>query len=227
MTAHRATEIGSEHKSLVNTIVEYLESQILEGLLEPGQRVIEQQICDQLKVSRVPLREAFRILENRGFLVREPRKGVTVTSLSLKEAIDIYTIRANLESLSTYLAVKKGDPKLVEELKRLHNEMIAVSSSGDVMLYMALDSQFHETLNNACDNGRLIEMITIFVKNTARYRMEVISQPGKLEQSIKNHAMLIRSIEEGNAEKAERLRKETILSNIPILEQMFREDNKK
>ena len=67
MTAHRATEIGAEHKSLVNTIVEYLESQILEGLLEPGQRVIEQHVCDQLKVSRVPLREAFRILENRRF----------------------------------------------------------------------------------------------------------------------------------------------------------------
>ena len=213
--------VGIEHKSLVAAIVEKLEAQIISGALRPGERIVEQHLCELLGVSRSPVREAFRILENQGFLVNRARKGVSVARATLKEARDIYTIRASLESLATFLAVKRGDPGLVRRLKELHREMARVIAEGDEKAYTRLNDLFHETLIDACDNQQLIQMLSVFAKHTARYRKEVLSIPGKLDESLKKHEMLIRSIEYGDAEGAERIRRNSILANIPLLEQRF------
>ncbi len=213
--------IGNAHKSLVAGIVEHLEAQIINGALRPGERLVEQKLCDQYAVSRSPLREAFRILENQGFLTSRARRGVTVAATTLKEAVDIYTIRANLESLATCLAVKRRDPQLIRKLKELHARMERVVERRDVATYYRLNAEFHETLIDSCGNERLIQMLTMFAKHTARYRKEVMSMPGKLAASLEKHATLIRSVESGDAEGAERLRKNDILANIPLLEQRF------
>jgi len=212
---------GIRHKSLVQAIVENIEEKILKGELKPGERLVEQAMCEELGVSRSPLREAFRILENQGFLVNEARKGVSVAKLSLKEAIDIYTIRAKLESLATRLAVESGNKTLAEKLDKLHNEMSALVKEGNLAGYSRLNAEFHETLIRACGNDHLIGMLELFNKKTLRYRMEVLSTPGKLEESLRKHAQLIESIKNGNARDAERIREESILANIPLIKNMF------
>lgn len=212
---------GIAHKSLVAAIVEKLEAQIISGELKPGERIVEQKLCEQYGVSRSPIREAFRILENQGFLVNRARRGVSVARATLKEARDAYTIRANLESLATFLAVKRKEPGLVERLKELHREMARMVEQGDEKGHARLNDRFHEVLINACGNEQLIQMLMVFAKHTARYRKEVLSIPGKLDESLRKHEMLIRSIEYGDAEGAERIRKNSILANISLLEQRF------
>lgn len=216
-----------EFKSLVSTIVEELEKQILNGELKPGERIGEQRLCEQLGVSRSPVREAFIILESQGFLIREARKGATVAMATLKEAIDVYTIRANLESLATYLAVKNNKPGLVQELKELNKQLEQVHFSGNEKEYFMLNEKFHETLINECGNQQLIQMLNVFAKQTARYRKMVLSIPGKIEESIKRHERLIKSLEYGDAEGAEKIRKESILANITLLVQRFEENEEK
>lgn len=210
-----------KHKSLVDTIVEEIESRIVRGELKPGERLIEQVMCDQLGVSRSPLREAFRILENRGFIVNNARKGVFVSELTAKDAIDIYTIRANLESLAIYLAVKNDDGTLADKLSYINSEMIKYAESGDTWNYSKNNQYFHETLINASNNKRLIEMLTIFGKQTVRYRTEVMFSKGKMEESIKKHEEIIQSIRLGDAEAAEIMRKKSILKNIDIVLKLF------
>ena len=225
MTQPAGERSGIEHKSLVAAIVEKLEKQIISGELKPGQRIVEQKLCEQLGVSRSPVREAFRILENQGFLVNQARRGVSVARASLKEARDAYTIRANLESLATFLAVKRQEPGLVERLRELHREMARMVELGDEPGHARANDAFHEVLINACDNEQLIQMLTVFAKHTARYRREVLSMPGRLEESLKKHELLIRSIAYGDAEQAERIRKDSILANITQLEQRFDREN--
>ncbi len=212
---------GIIHKSLVETIVDDIESRIVKGELKPGERLIEQVMCDQLGVSRSPLREAFRILENRGFLVNNARKGVFVSELSAKDAIDIYTIRANLESLAIYLAVKNDDGTLADRLSAINSLMIKYAESGDFWNYTKSNQHFHETLINASNNQRLIEMLTIFGKQTVRYRAEVMSTKGKIQDSIKKHEDIIQSIRLGDPEAAEIMRKKSILKNIDIALKLF------
>lgn len=212
---------GILHKSLVQAIVEDIESKILKGELKPGERLIEQVMCDQLDVSRSPLREAFRILENQGYLVNKARKGVFVSGLSKKEAVDIYLIRANLESLAAYLAVKKDDGTLAGQLKEIHEKMKHCAQVGDAWQYAGLNEEFHNIFVFACGNGRLIEMLQIFSKQTFRYRTEVMLSPGKMEESLRKHELIIESIERGDASEAERHRKESILANIALVEKLF------
>jgi DNA-binding GntR family transcriptional regulator len=205
------------HKSLVEYIVDNIEQQIIDGALKPGERIIESALCKKLNISRSPIREACRIMESRGYVVRIPRRGVFVAQVSPQEAEDIYRIRANLESLATYLAVKNMDPETLNQMKALHRKMIKLAEKENISGYYRSNLKFHKVLINACGNKRLIQMIDTFVKQTRRYRVEVLSIPGRLKASIENHEKIIRSIEQGDAEQAELLRKNTILNNIPKL----------
>ena len=210
-----------KHKTLVESIVEDLQDKVIKGHLEPGQRMVEAELCQKMGISRSPLREAFRILESQGFLAHEPRKGMHVSRVSIEELENIYVIRANLESLATNLAVKNGDPQILDELRRLHREMIRVAQEGDTGAYHKLNLKFHEVLTEASLNQRLTELIDNFVKQTNRYRIVVFSTPGKLQASIQNHGDIIRSFEKGDAEEAERMRRAAILNNIAVLREHF------
>jgi len=213
-------------KSLVTFITEDLEEKILAGKLKPGQRLIEAELCKAYGVSQTPLREALRILESQGYVRHEPRKGVTVTKIDLEDIEEIYRIRANLESLAHFLAVKKFDPKVLDQLKKLQKQMVAEVKKKDVKAYFTLNLKFHELLINACRNKRLISMIENFVKQTKRYRIDILKSPEGLKRSLDAHDKIIRSIEERDAENAERVRKESILGNIAIFAKKFREGDK-
>ncbi len=212
---------GLIHKSLVQTIVETLEAKIIEGELKPGERLVEQTMCDMLGVSRAPLREAFRVLENHNFLENRQRKGVYVSTLSLKEAVDIYRIRASLESLAAYQAVKEAGAALADELRAINEQMEDAAAKGEHERYVENNLKFHEILVLACGNDRLIDMLRRFNKHTARYRLHVMKTPGKVNESIERHEDLIDAIARGDAEGAERIRKTAVLANIPLLEKTF------
>ena len=217
------------HESLVHQVVQGLEKKILEGTLKPGERIIEEDLCRTLGVSRSPVREAFRLLESEGFVFHEPRKGISVTRVTPEEAEDIYLIRAYLESLATYLAVKKQNPKVLEELKDLHGQMTKTAAKKNKNAYQQLNTEFHQVLVNACENKRLIQLINTFEKQTLRYRLEATSVPNWMSSSIKIHEDLVRAFEMGNAEKAEQIRKKGILSHIqrfsPLSKEKRREDS--
>lgn len=210
--------IGHVHRSLVETIVENLETLIISGKIKPGERIIEQKLCEEFGVSRSPLREAFRILEKNGFLNSVARKGVSVTEISRKEGVDIYTLRANLESLAVYLAVKNRTPEFINEIKTLHNKMKKYVEKNDVKTYMKLNRDFHKAIIQASNNEKLIDQLEYFAKLSRRYRHVVFSSPGKLEESIIKHEILIESIERGDGDFAEKHRKEDILKNIELIE---------
>jgi DNA-binding GntR family transcriptional regulator len=203
-----------QHKSLVDQIVQGLEKRILEGSLKPGERIVEDALCRTLGVSRSPLREAFRILESMGFVTREPRKGISVATITPQEAEDIYQIRAHLESLAIRLAVKKQSPEILNRLRKLHRQMRDAAAKDNTNAYFALNLKFHEILTTACENKPLIHLINTFSKQTMRYRLEAIAAPGWMVSSLKTHEAMIKLYESGNAEKAEEVRRMGVLNHL-------------
>ena len=216
-----------KQKSLAEHIVEELEKKIVDGALQPGQRIIEEALCKTLGVSRSPVREAFQILESRGFVVREPRKGISVARSTQREAEDIYRIRASLDGLATSLAVEKQTPEFLKKLKKMHEQMIRAAEKENVAAYQRLNEKFHGLLINACENPRLIQLIQNFDKQTIRYRMAVSSGPGWMRNSTKIHAAIIVSFEAGDAEAAERIRKNSILGQIERFSEIFKNGEEK
>jgi len=201
-------------KSLAEHIVEDLERRIIAQTLEPGQRIIEESLCKTFGVSRSPVREALQTLESQGFVVREPRKGISVAKITPREAIDIYRIRACLEGLALSLVVLNSTPALLKKLKNLHTQMIRASQEENGKAYSNLNERFHDLIIMACKNERLIQLIRTFDKQTMLYRLAIVNSPGWMTNSTKIHGALITAIEAGDAEAAERIRKKSILGQI-------------
>ena len=210
-----------KQKRLAEHIVEELEARIIDGTLRPGQRIVEETLCKSFMVSSTPLREAFQILESRGFVVREPRRGIFVARISLREVEDIYRIRAGLEGLAMSLAVRHQTPELLDELKKLHEKMIRTAGKGDERAYQKLNRKFHETIVDACGNPRLIQLIRTFDKQTTRYRIAVMSGPGWMDNSTRIHTDVIAAFESGDAEAAERIRRGDVLNQINRFSEIF------
>jgi DNA-binding GntR family transcriptional regulator len=211
-----------KQKSLPEHIADDLERKILAGTLKPGQRMIEEALCRAFGVSRSPVREAFQVLESQGFVVREPRKGVSVAKVTPQEAADIYQIRASLEGLATALAVQRRTPALMTQLKQAHQELRRAAGQDNLRAYQRLNRRFHELVIGGCGNPRLIQLIRAFDKQTLRYRLAVRSAPGWMANSMRLHALTMASFEAGDAEKAERIRKEAILSQIDRFPDLFK-----
>lgn len=214
-------------KSLAEHIVEDLEKKIIDGTFQSGQRIIEEALCKTLGVSRSPVREAFQILESRGFVVREPRKGVYVARSTQREAEDIYRIRASLDGLATSLAVEKQTPQLLKQLKNMHEQLIRAAEKENSASYQQLNAKFHDLLINACNNQRLIQLIRNFDKQTIRYRMAVTNRPGWMAHSTRLHAAIIAFFEAGDAEAAGRIRKNSILGQIERFSEIFKNGEEK
>jgi DNA-binding GntR family transcriptional regulator len=209
-------------KSLADHIVEDLEQKIIDLTLKPGQRLIEEALSKTFGVSRSPLREAFQILESRGFVVREPRKGISVARSTPQEAENIYRIRACLDGLATSLAVQNHTPEFLKKLKRMHGQMIKAAEKGNEAAYHQINQRFHELIINACNNELLIQLIRNFDKQTMRYRLTVMSGPGWMANSTKLHTAIIASFEVGDAEAAERVRRNSILGQVNRFSEIFK-----
>lgn len=200
-----------KHKSIVERLVEELENRILKGQLEPGQKIPEEALCEEWQVSRASLREAFRILESQGFVVREPRRGVRVTVITPEWVREIYQVCASLESTATRLAVERQDPKVIKKLRSLHKRMLNAHAKNDVKGYTRLNQEFHDTIIQGSGNDFLVHMLSPINKMTKRFRCEVLTVPGRIPRSLASHEHIIGLFERNEAEEAESLRKETIL----------------
>ena len=214
-------------KSLAEHIVEDLEQKVVGGVLAPGQRIIEEALCKTYGVSRSPVREALRVLENQGFVVREPRRGISVATITPREAEHIYRIRASLEGLATALAVQNQTPELLGKLKDLHQQMMRAAEKKNIKAYQILNQQFHELIVGASGSPRLIQLIQSFDKQTMRYRLAVTHAPGWMTKSTRLHAATIASFEAGDAEAAERLRRQAILGQIEQFPDIFKDGEKR
>jgi DNA-binding GntR family transcriptional regulator len=214
-------------KSLAEHIVEDLERKIIDRTLQPGQRIVEEGLCKAFGVSRSPVREAFQILENRGFVVREPRRGISVARITRQEAEDIYRIRASLDGLATSLAVRNRTPELLAKLKKMHEQMIRAAERKNGSAYQNLNQKFHELIVQSSGNQRLIQLIRNFDKQTIRYRLTVMSGPNWMDNSMKLHAAIVEACEAGDAEAAGRIRKESILSQLEQFPEIFKNGEEK
>ena len=210
-----------KHKSLAEHIVQELEAKIIDETFMPGQRIVEETLCKTFKVSHSPVREALQILESRGFLVREPRRGFTVVRITIEEVEHIYRIRASLEGLAMSLAVLYRTPKLLSKLMRMHEKMILVAEEGKDKVYQGLNYKFHEMIVSACGNPRLIQLIRTFDRQSARYRVAVMIGPGWMENSARIHKAIITAFEAGDADAAERIRRDVILNQIKRFSAIF------
>ncbi len=192
------------------TAFEILRHAILSGKLEPGQRLVERELANQLGISRTPIREAIRKLELEGLVTHIPRKGVIVTKVSLNEVIEIFTIRAALEGVAARLASENITPKIASKLKMLVDQMDKAIEEGEQEKFRDLHLKFNDIIYKAANSPRLYQMIQTFVEYIASYTQKGYSHPGRMQEAAREHRTIVEAITSGNSILAEKLAKEHI-----------------
>ena len=192
----------NEYLPLRDVVFNTLRKAILRGELKPGERLMEIQLANKLGVSRTPIREAIRTLEQEGLVLMIPRKGAAVAQITEKNMQDVLEVRKALEELSVQLACERITPEQVEEMKMAAEDFRKVLKSGDVTKIAEADVKFHDIIFAATNNQRLITLLNNLREQMYRFRVEYLKQKECYPQLLEEHDKLIALISGGEVEEA-------------------------
>lgn len=150
------SEVRLDNRMLSDQVESYLQGELVAGRLKQGNRINEAVLARHLGISRNPIREAIRRMEERGLLVSVPRRGTFVRSFSLKDIDDIFSFRCMVEGF----AIEQGLPAMtdddIEDLAAIVREMEAAAAAGDEALLVERDVAFHHKLCSLSGNGQTL-----------------------------------------------------------------------
>lgn len=195
-----------EFMSKRSLVEDAIKRAIHEGSFAPGQKLNLDEIARQLKVSRTPVREAFRALELQGYLRVEPCVGTIVLGLEPQEITEIYTIRLNLEGLATRLAVPNITGEDLRGLEESLDQITALDPANSE--YTQIDrfnQSFHFGIYERGKNRRLLEMIRSLWESVVRYRARNTQIEGFLARSTQDHRAILDAIRRKDSQQAEAL----------------------
>jgi len=198
-------------------VFETIREAIISGDLKPGERLMEVQLAEELGVSRTPVREAIRKLELEGFLIMLPRKGAYVAEISLKDIIDVFEIRAALDSLAAGLAAERITDEELEDLERSLLSVVESADQNDLDGIVDTDTSFHDIIYKASRNERLIQIINNLREQIQRFRTTSLAFPGRMQIAVDEHRKIVEAISERNVSLAQSLAQEHIESAENIM----------
>jgi len=188
--------------SLTTIVLQELERMILTGELEPGERINEKALAASQLVSRGPIREACRRLEQAGLVEIIVNRGVFVRKLKPKDAADLCDIRASLSALIGRLLASGLTADQMATLKDMVERMEAAAAAGDVEAYYPLNVEFHDTLLRFTGNERLAAMCAAIDKELYLFRRRSLHVGIGLDRSLAEHRGMIAALEAGDAQIA-------------------------
>ncbi|GHJ39344.1 GntR family transcriptional regulator [Streptomyces sp. TS71-3] len=141
--------------SLVSLAAQSIRNRILAGGFQPGERLFEERLTDELAISRPPLREALRLLENEGLVTSQPRRGAFVATLTDQDVYEILTLRSALERMAFELGIPVADPALLAPAEAALEKMEEHAAAGDRGALVQDGYDFHSRLIKIARHGRL------------------------------------------------------------------------
>jgi DNA-binding GntR family transcriptional regulator len=183
---------------------------ISSGALRPGERLDEQQIAEQLGVSRTPLREAITRLVRDGIIDNQPYRGNFVRSFTAKQASDLYEVRKVLESTAVRLAILNLNSAAVSRLRSILNEISQALGTGDLEAYGLADREFHDTIAQLTQNETLIATLDRLGGQIQLIRSMANRNHTVVELAAAERPEIVDAMQAGNADEAAALMEEHI-----------------
>lgn len=210
-------EIGDSSDDLLLTdhLFDVLSEAIVIGELAPGSKLSEPRLAAQYGVSRGPLREAIRRLEERKLVTRAPRQGVRVVVPTAKDALELFTIREVLEGMAARLAAHNATENEIAQLRAMLTTHRDALSKPDAMIYWqaTANSDFHFMIVRIGRNQHLFDLLCGEYYTLFRlYRMRHRIVPGRAHRALAEHERIVDAIAERDAELAELLMRRHVAS---------------
>ena len=188
--------------SLASVVQGELERMILSGELAPGDKLTEVALATRLGVSRGPLREAFRVLEEAGLVRTEKNRGVYVRDVPIDEAIEIFDLRAAMDDLVGRRLAESITSVQLKEVRTLVDQMEQAVKAKDARHYHLLNLQFHDRLVELAGNSKLTAIYRKLIKELSLFRRLNLADGWLMPVSIGEHRQIVKAIASGDAQAA-------------------------
>ena len=175
------------HNSLHQEVAVLLRDQIFAGTLAPGGFIDEAALCESLKISRTPLREALKVLAAEGLVRHEPRRGSFVNEVTEQDLDEIFPVMALLEGRCAFEAARHASDADIAALDVLHERLKAHAGAGRINDYYATNFSIHEAIISLANNRWLALVISDLRKILKLARLQQLHAPGRLAQSLHEH----------------------------------------
>lgn len=188
--------------SLTGLVQIELERMILSGELAPGERLTEVALAARLGVSRGPLREAFRMLEEAGLVRTEKNRGVFVRDIPIDEAIEIFDLRAAMDELVGRRLAESITPAALREVRALVDAMEQAVKAKDAYNYHLLNLKFHDRMVELAGNRKLTAIYRKLIKELSLFRRMNLADGWLMPISANEHRQIVKAIASGDPQAA-------------------------
>ena len=188
--------------SLTSAVQQALERMITAGEIGPGDKLNEAALAEHLGVSRGPVREAFRVLEEAGLLTLKKNRGVYVRQIPLQEALEIYELRAIMEAQVGAVLAETASEEQLASLQTMIDSMEQAVQAQDAALYYRLNVEFHETLVSFAGNRKMYLLYRRLTRELALFRRRNLEAQDLLTGSIQEHREVLSAIRSRDAQGA-------------------------
>ena len=185
-----------------------IRSDILNGVLLPGEKLREEKLANKLNVSRTPLREAIRRLTVEGLLIYSPNRGVTVRNYSIEDVVDAYNLRAVVEGYTASLAANNKESYEIQHLEEANEKYREVIEYGirlgrkNTEAILKINNEFHEIIVSMSKSSYARNILNSLVAIPVLYRGFYWFNEDDLKISIQHHSQLIKAIKNGDPEQS-------------------------
>ena len=194
--------IQVETAPLRSKIIESIRHAIEHGILKPGDRLIEKDLCDQLEVSRTSLRESLRELEADGVVAKVSARGLTVVKISLHDADNIYRIRAQIEALIFKQFTENVTDEQLLALEIIFADLIMAYSQGTFLAISRMKERWHTYICEIAQNSVAENLLSRLTLRTAQLRNRSVVRKERQKQSIIELHTLMNAIKDRDADAA-------------------------
>lgn len=191
LPATENSDIAIARQPLHTLVAERLRDMIIEGRLAPGDPVNESALCQEMGVSRTPMREAVRMLASEGLIVLRPGRSTAVRKFSQEEVRDMLDVVAELEALAGRQACRSASDAEIAAIVDLHERMMAHYKAGERLDYYKLNQRIHSAIVEASGNASLAEVHDLLQARMKRIRFVGNAGKEKWRGAVDEHEAMI------------------------------------
>ena len=214
-----------ERQRLHDTVVEHIRRFIVEGVLEPGKKLNERELCETLGISRTPLREALKVLAAEGLIDIEPNRGASVSRMSEAELRETFELMSGLEAFSGELACERITAAELAEIKALHYAMLACRAQNDLPGYYSRNQAIHEKINEAARNSALRQTYIAVNRRLQALRFRSNYQIPKWDRAIHDHDEMLKALEARDGKRLATILRQHLLDKRDAVLQLQSSEN--
>lgn len=188
-------------RSLHTELIDRVRDMIVEGILSPGTKIPERELCERFGVSRTPMREALKVLAADGLVSLEPNRGAWVARVTVEELEEVFPVMGALEALSGELACARISDDEIRHIRDLHEDMVHHYKAGRLADYFRVNQEIHEAILSAADNTTLAALYRSLASRVRQARYLANMSQSRWDEAVEEHEQILDALEQRDGRK--------------------------